>query len=541
MTDDTLNFKTKYPTWFQKECACTFHTETGKTKAIAVLLGTLLIAAQTYSAVSAKQMNVISISIDDLNDYIGCYDVPVKAQTPNLDRFAKRGVLFTTANCAAPLCNPSRVALWTGCLPSTSGIYENSHYQRDSAVLKDKPVMQEYFRSHGYTTWGSGKIFHNLVSGNLWLNPQAWDEYVSLGGAFRKGPKSHGFGEKELVTMFDWGPNNFGGEESGDTKDFKNALWAVKKIQQKHSLPFFLCYGSVRPHLPLCVPPSFYSLYPLDSISMPSYLENDLDDVPPIGKKFANTSPFASKTDQATRDFHHELTAKGKAKEVVQAYLASITFADKCVGEVLNAIEQSPEADNTIIFLWGDNGWHLGEKSHWQKCTLWERSARVPLMIYVPGLTPPEGGVCNRPVSLVDLYPTMLELCGLPRRDDLEGHSLVPLLKNPSSEWPYPAITSYQKGNHSVRTERWRYIRYNDGTEELYDMKKDPNESENLANNSEYKTVVEDHHKMLPKNDAEPVVRSNHTDDRFNLEVRKKGYGKPESKDKNTAITDPVE
>jgi arylsulfatase A-like enzyme len=201
---------------------------------------------------------------------------------------------------------------------------------------------------------------------------------------------------------------------------------------------------------------------------------------------------------------------------VVQAYLASITFADACVGRVMDEMEKSPDAGNTIIILFGDNGWHLGEKNHWQKCTLWERSAHIPLMIYAPGLTPSSGGVCTRPVSLVDLYPTLVELCGLPPREGLDGHSLVPLLKSPSAAWAYPAITTYQRGNHAVRSEQWRYIRYHDGTEELYNMMKDPNEWHNLARDPEYQTVLAEHRMWLPKTDAEAVVRSNESDERFN-------------------------
>ncbi len=465
---------------------------------------------------TTNRPNVLFISVDDLNDWVGCLG-NTQVKTPNIDRLAKRAVLFTAANCAAPLCNASRVALWTGYRPSSSGIYENSNYQRDSALLKNAPVMQEYFKAHGYTTLGSGKIFHTRNPSNLWVNPQAWDDYVpQMGGHHRTGSRSHGFGETELVRMFDWGPNNTGDGSIEETLDFRNAEWAAEKLKQPHPKPFFLCYGSIRPHLPLYVPPSFFAQYPPDRIALPPYLDTDLEDVPPLGKEMAQLAPFTDKREQMTRDFHSELVAKGKWKEVVQAYLASITFADACVGRVMDEMEKSPDAGNTIIILFGDNGWHLGEKNHWQKCTLWERSAHIPLMIYAPGLTPSSGGVCTRPVSLVDLYPTLVELCGLPPREGLDGHSLVPLLKSPSAAWAYPAITTYQRGNHAVRSEQWRYIRYHDGTEELYNMMKDPNEWHNLARDPEYQTVLAEHRMWLPKTDAEAVVRSNESDERFN-------------------------
>lgn len=495
--------------------------------ALSTSLALALSAHALWSAPAARP-NVLMIAVDDLNDFVDCYGGPVRAKTPNIDRLAKQGVRFNTANCAAPICNPSRVALMTGYNPTSSGIYLIPQYQRDSELLKNAATLPEYFRSNGYNAWGCGKIYHHFNRDNLWTEPQTWDDYSPvLGGAFRKGKPSHGFDDKELISMFDWGPNNTGNGSIEETTDYRDAQWVAGKLEKPTGQPFFLAYGTLKPHLPMWCPQSFFDQYPLESVPLPPYLKTDLDDVPLIGRTWALNGSFTDPKQSKIRNFHQELVAKNKWQEAVQAYLANITFADACIGRVLDALDKSPAASNTIVVLWGDHGWHLGEKDHWQKCTLWERAARVPLIIYAPSVTPSGGGVCDRPVSLVDLYPTLVELCGLPAKQGLDGRSIVPLLRNPSAQWDYPAITTYHRGNNAVRSQQWRFIHYEDGKEELYDMQNDTNEWHNLANDPKYASVLAEHRKWLPKDQAKSVKPSDIAAKRFVYDWKKEHGKRP--------------
>tara|TARA_R110000850_G_scaffold74156_2_gene162509 strand:- start:209 stop:1201 length:993 start_codon:yes stop_codon:yes gene_type:complete len=291
-------------------------------------------------------------------------------------------------------------------------------------------------------------------------------------------------------SIFDFGPLPVEVEEMNDSKV---TAWAVDQLGRlDKDEPFFLAVGLITPHLPLFTPPEFYERCPLDEVMLPETLPGDLDDLTPIGRKF--TRYFDS-----TPMSHHNITRHGLWHKAVASYLATATFTDHCVGRLIEALDSSKHADNTIVVLWSDHGFHLGEKMHWEKRSLWEESTRVPLMFSVPGESSAETSVCHRPVGLIDIYPTLVELCGLPEKDDLQGRSLVPLLGNPETEWDHPVLTTHHPGNHAIRSEHWRYIRYANGEEELYDHRVDPHEFDNLAANPEHAGVKEKLAAHLPK------------------------------------------
>ncbi len=443
--------------------------------------------ASWISSGQAKQakLNVLFIAIDDLNNWIGCLNGHPGTKTPNLDRLAGQGVLFKNAHCAAPVCNPSRAALLTGKRPSTSGVYENQQPMRRADATKDAVTLPQYFQRNGYRVVGGGKIFHGAYP-----DPPSWQEYYPSQTQNKPPdplPPNRPLSGIPKAGQFDWGVVNVPDKEMGD---WKVVEWASGELRKKQSKPFFLACGIFKPHLPWYVPQKYFDLHPLDKIVLPEVKEDDLDDVPPIGKHLALRSGD-----------HKKVIEHNQWKTAVRSYLAAISFADAQVGRILDTLEKSAYAKNTAVVLWSDHGWHLGQKLHWRKFALWEEATHNVFMIKAPGITKP-GGICQRTVSLMDTYPTVVEICGLPKKEGLEGVSLMPLLKNPAAPWDRPAVTTYLRGNHSVRSERWRYIRYNDGTEELYDHTKDPLEWTNLAGKREFAAVKKEHAKWLPKTDA---------------------------------------
>ncbi|MCC7341463.1 MAG: sulfatase [Bryobacterales bacterium] len=437
------------------------------------------------NAPAANRRNVLFISIDDLNDWVGCLGGHPQTRTPNLDRLASTGVLFSNAHCAAPLCNPSRAALMFGVRPSTSGVYSNDEPYRKSPVLENALSIPQTLRGAGYKVMGAGKIYH----GN-YPDPQSWDDYwpsqqrnqpPSPVPAVRPANGIQGTGN------VDWAPLDNGDEEMGD---YGVADWTIQQLARKTNDPRFLACGIYKPHLPWYVPKKYFDLFPLDSIELPAVNPNDLDDIPPAGVKIASSN----------KD-HQRITGAHAWKAAVRAYLASIAFADAQVGRVLRALETGPNAGAFDIVLWSDHGWHLGEKLHWRKFTLWEEATRNVLMMSIPGMTKP-GGRCTRAVNLLDIYPTLTELTGAPKPKTVEGDSLVRFLKNPQAPKDTPTLTTFRRGNHALRDERWRYIRYADGTEELYDHNNDPNEWVNLAPKPEHTPVKQRLAKFFPETNA---------------------------------------
>lgn len=422
---------------------------------------------------TADRLNVLFIAVDDLNDWIGCMDGHPQAITPNLDRLAREGMLFSNAHCQAPICGPSRASIMTGLLPTTTGIYlqiPDDEIKEASEAAAAAVFMPDWFEQFGYKTIAAGKIFH------LGDRAKAFDHYENTGGSPKPKERmkwpAEGFPKKGTGT--DWGPY----AEDEEMKDFRTAAFAVDVLKQKHDEPFFLAAGFFRPHVPWYVPQKWFDLYPADSIQTPPFQADDMDDIPEMAKRIMDM-PMMPTTEWAIES--------GEWKNIVQAYLACVTFVDAQIGKVLNALRDSEYADNTVVVLWSDHGYHLGEKNRFAKHSIWERSTRTVLMFKAPGKV--AGTTCDAPVQLLDMYPTLLELCGLPANPQNEGHSLVPLLNNPDAQWDHPAVTSYGRGNVSMRSRTHHYIVYEDGSEELYDMKEDANEWTNLAGIPEYEVV----------------------------------------------------
>ncbi len=437
-------------------------------------------APAVFAKAAAPKQNVLFLALDDLNDWVNCLGGHPGTLTPNIDRQAGRGVLFTSAHCAAPLCNPSRASLMFGRRPSSTGVYNNNQPFSGSKALAGAPSLNQHMKDSGYLTLGCGKIYHGTYG--AFADKQGWHDYGQPKSDFTlPGPKP--LAGPAAQAHFDWGTTRSGDEEMND---YHVTEWVNTHLAKKYDQPVFLACGIFRPHLPWYVPKKYFDLYPLDSIRLPVVKEDDLDDVPAIGRKFAHAGGD-----------HARVTKNDAWKKAVQGYMAAITFADAMVGRVLRALETGPNAGNTSVVLWSDHGWHLGEKLHWRKFTLWERSTRNVLMMAAPGVTKP-GGSCDRPVSMIDIYPTLMDLTGVRSPGGLEGMSLVPWLRNPKAPRTQPAITTYGLGNHAIRTEAWRYIRYNDGGEELYDRAKDPNEWTNLAAKPELAATKATLAKWLP-------------------------------------------
>ena len=435
--------------------------------------------------------NILFIAVDDLNDWVGHLGGHPQAATPNIDRLARRGVSFTRAYASAPLCNPSRVSLLTRVLPSNSGVYGNGEQLRDK--LPAAVTLMQHLKANGYSTQGGGKIFHGRSAGD----PASWDDYYTPprpSGVRHIGKRQEGVPASAWAP---WGPLHV---DDSEMFDVKIVDWAIGELKKSHDKPFFLASGFTKPHLPWYVPKKYFDMHPLDGIKLPQTLDSDRDDLPAFGKRLAAEVYVVSNScNFSTHGEDHALVLKhNQWHRAVQSYLATISFVDAHVGRLLDALDESEHADNTIVVLWGDHGWHLGQKQHWRKHTLWEVATRTTLIVSSPARAQ-RGVTSPRPVSLVDLYPTLVELAGMPGRSGLDGQSLVPLLENPQLEWSRPVLTTFGYRNHSVRTERWRYIQYHDGGQELYDHDADPNEWTNLASLPEHTSVIDELEEFLPR------------------------------------------
>ncbi len=449
------------------------------------------------------QPNILFIAVDDLNDWIGCLGgYPGTVHTPHLDQLAGRGVLFSNAHCPSPKCAPCRAAVLCGLYPSSTGLYDNGHWWRPHRP--DLRTLPAHFKAQGYRTVGAGKIHHHTAGFNP---PDQWDQFEPLlfhidpwfRGDKRNYPWSQssanpaGFpfsGVPKLGHENDWGALPIPDEAHDDHRTIDAAL---AMLRETHDQPFFLACGLFRPHLPWYVPQQFLDLYSLEEIVLPEVPDDDLEDLPAPALKLAA---------DRRQDFER-IRRADKWRHAVRAYLASISYADHQVGRLLDALQPSPHAANTIVVLWSDHGWHLGEKQHWHKSTLWERATRVPLIIAGPGIAV---GRCDRPVNLIDLYPTLTQLAGLPPPShSLDGLSLLPLLRDPQAARTRPSVIEFQAGNAAVRTMHHRYIRYHDGSEELYDHRHDPQEWANLAAQPETTILKAELARWLPKTWAEPA------------------------------------
>jgi arylsulfatase A-like enzyme len=452
------------------------------TRALWVAIVAVLVVAKDAAAQApAQKPNILFIAVDDLNHWVGHLGRNSQVKTPNIDRLAQRGLSFTRAYCPAPVCNPSRAALMSGLRPSTTGCYDN---RTDWRPLIDQSLtLPSHLRKNGYFAAAAGKIYHGSFDRRA-----EFDEYMTRPAGLRE-PKPTG---SDGVGGIKFAPLNCADDQ---LIDYAIANYCIRQLGRKHEKPFFLACGLTKPHMPWNVPQKYYDLYPLDKIQLPPVNEKDLDDVPPAGVRMAGPNGD-----------HAKILESGRWKEAVQAYMAAISYCDMNVGRLLDALDKSEYKDNTIIIFFGDHGWHLGEKQHWRKFALWEEATRAPFIWVVPGQTKP-ATTCAATVDFMSIYPTLCELAGLPVPKHIEGVSIKPLLANPQAEWKTPALTTHGLSNHAVRSDQWRYIRYRDGGEELYDESKDPLEWKNLASNADTAATRQELSAFFPKTNKPAAPR----------------------------------
>ena len=440
----------------------------------------------------AAKPNVLFIAVDDLNDWIGCLGGHPQVKTPHIDGLAARGTLFLNAHCQAPLCNPSRSSLLTGLRPSSTGVCGLSPGIRQVDALKNHVTLPQTFTQAGYFSFTCGKVYHD---GSIRPvdQPREFNTWGVSPGMPR--PPQKFVATPQDHRLMDWGPFP---EKDEDQADWKIASAAVEALRTApKDKPFFIACGFRLPHVPCYASQKWFDLYPADTLKLPPVKDDDRDDTPRFSWYLHWKLP------EPRLKFLRE---KHEFIPLTRAYLASVSFMDSQVGRVLAALDATGRREETIVVLWSDHGWHVGEKLITGKNTLWERSTRVPLMFAGPGIS--AKAKCTQPVELLDIFPTLLELCDFPARTDLEGHSLRPQLQNAASSRPWPAITTHNQGNHGIRTEHERYIRYADGSEEFYDLRTDPNEWTNLAADPKYAAAKATLAKWLPKIDLPPVPGS---------------------------------
>lgn len=457
---------------------------------------------------TTKPYNILMIAVDDLNNWVGAWGGP--AYTPNIDRLAKEGVQFVNAYAVVPACNPSRVAVLTGQRPETTGQYTNAGNYRKRPGGADRVTLPQYLRrQQGYEAVAAGKIFHHPrgqkakpaeLSDDISWSSQAkvrtgtggMEAYLDENGwaSWLDGDAQYeGLPIKDYIRKHGiWGPIKQKKEQTGD---WQTAGFCADYLQSEstESKPFLLACGIFRPHSPQLAPQAFFDMYPLDAIQLPEVPEDDMDDLPKIAKENWSTG-FAKRVMSDTEEW----------KRAVQGYLSSTTFADAAIGRVLEALDASAHKDNTIVVFWSDHGFQLGHKDRWEKFSLWKQGANAPMVIKAPHM---KQGTVHKPVSLLDIYPTVLELLGQGKNDvdghTLDGVSLVPLMKKPTRDWAQPAVITYQEGNNSVMFEHWNFIRYQNGAEELYDHRSDPKEYNNIVSKPEHQALIRQLRKWLPQ------------------------------------------
>jgi len=453
----------------------------------------VVLAASVFSlTASVDRPDVLFIAIDDLNDWIQLLDEDAPIRTPNLQRLAERGVLFTKAYTASPACNPSRVAVLTGLRPSTTGVYGNKTDWR--RALPNVTTLPQHFRRHGYRVEGAGKIFHHHYGG-AFHDRASFDQFQLL-----PDPPDAPMPKAKLNRLpwygspnTDWGAWPGGGETHVDVRTVD---YCIDRLNTRREKPLFLACGIFRPHMPFFAPEKWFEVYPDEDLVLPTLKENDSNDIPSGGQRLLRQKAwFWAGMTRAEKE------TPGAWRAAVRAYQACASFADAQVGRLLDALDRRGLSDRTMIVLWSDHGYHLGEKTHWEKFALWEKATRVPFIIVAPGVAA-AGAKCDQPVDLTAIFPTLIELCGLTPKPELDGLSLVPLLKHPDLPGERPALMTYQRDNHAVRTSRWRYIRYADGSEELYDHSADPHEWVNLAEDAMLWEVKKRLRQWLPRNSA---------------------------------------
>lgn len=451
-----------------------------------LLVGLALPSSSPAQPAASPRPNVLFIAVDDLNHWVGYTGRNPQTKTPNIDRLSKLGVSFTHAYCAAPMCNPSRAALMSGLRPSTTACYQNSDNWKE--YIAEGLGLAATFKKAGYYVAGAGKIYHSST-----YYPGEWDDYFDEGGFGSEEDQEGGKGEnrtKGIDKVEGFYTTVTHDLKDSDLSDWHIVSYCIDQLKKPHEKPFFLACGVHKPHLPWVVPLKYYEMFPVESIQLPPHQANDLADIPPEGVRIAKPDGD-----------HKFIVEHDRWKAAIQSYLAAIAYTDMNVGRLLDALEQSAYAKNTIICFWGDHGWHLGEKEHWRKFTLWEEATRAPLVWIVPGVTRP-GTLCERTVDFMSIYPTLCELAGIPVPKHVEGSSIRRLLADPQAAWDQPGLTTYGYMNHGVRSEAWRYIRYREGGEEFYDETKDPYEWTNRADSAEFERQKAELGKFMPAENA---------------------------------------
>jgi len=476
--------------------------------------------------------NVLFLAVDDMNDWIGCLETTPHALTPNIDALAKRGVNFTNAHTAGVFCAPSRAAIFSGQYASTTGCYTTPNY---FVGHPDIEALQMSFSKAGYTTLGAGKLFHHPAGA---IDQRGWTEFFLRNQVQRE----HGWpleswssetpvpqpfpasvynkGQKFKAGLFlEWGP--IPNDKEDEMADTIRVNWAVDQLKKKHDKPFFLGCGLYTPHFPNYCPQKYFDMYDRANIKLPPMLDDDLEDLPPKTRR---------QRENRKRLHHERLSKMGAVDDAIHGYLACISYADAMLGRVLDGLDESPYADNTIVVLWSDHGYHHGEKGQWGKHTLWERTSNVPFIWAGPGVA--EGAKPDVTVSLIDIYPTLVEMCGLPMpAHRLEGESIATTLKSPNMAKDRTVFLPYiTPGEYAVINRDWRYIRYGDDGEELYNLHEDPNEWNNLASKPEHANLKAELRKFAPENFAPPERKLNARkdlvveDETFRWERRKGNY-----------------
>lgn len=462
----------------------------------------------TVPSESLNRPDILFIAIDDLNDCVGALEGQYRAKTPNIDALAARGMIFTNAHAPGASCTPTRTAVLTGMSPFSSGLYSHHIDWRKTPVVRDVVTLPRHFRNNGYHTIGAGKIFHahtyTIRGAQGQQDTKAWDAYFPslkrqlpdeiypVDGQNRSaGVDNPVRGGGKKTGWFDFHPVTATDDAMGDGQI---ASWIVNQLQSPVDGPRFTAVGIYRPHLPWYTPEKYFDLHPIDQIKVPPYLKNDRDDIQ-TGIEFNREPGLGWNALPQLSEPSEQVTG------AMQAYLASVSFSDAMVGRVIEGLDQSGRANKTIIVLWSDHGFHLGEKDTWGKFTLWERTTHVPLIIVAPGITQ-AGSKSDEAVSLQSIYPTLADLTGLSLPEHVDGNSLRPLLGNPAAEWPEVAITTVEHGSYTVRDDHYRYIVYQKGGEELYDHRVDPNEWTNLASDPMYADILDRLRRKLPPVEA---------------------------------------
>lgn len=452
-----------------------------------LLLAALTICPANLLSQDKKQPNIVFIAIDDMNDWTGFLGGHPQASTPNMDKLANSGVNFTNAQCSAPGCSPSRNALLYGIEPFNSGLYPFYDGEETHVELRKKYTsLPQLLKQNGYNTYGAGKIHHGTRG-----NPAEWTDFLENDNDKKV------FAPNEGIIFGNNSKNSFRPTINPyeEHHDHKVASYGLEVLEQKHDKPFFLAVGIVKPHLPFDAPKPFFDALPR-KILAPELYTDDLADIPKEGNGFRRAAEY------------NNITKNNAWDDVRRAYLACISWADYNIGRVIDALEKSPYADNTVIVLWSDHGYHLGEKMTFKKFTLWEEATRVPFIIKDLRKKDAKGYNIDEPVSLINVYKTIADFTGIQTPDYVDGISLVPQITNSNAALKSPAITSWGRGNYAIRTKEWRYIRYFDGTEELYNHNTDKNEWYNVADKPENESKKAELRALLPKKGV-PMVKEN--------------------------------